>query len=200
MTLALFDFDGTITTHDSLIQFIRFAVGDGAFIRGMIALSPMLTAYKLKLIPNDKAKERMLGHFFTGVDREEFMHLADTYSADHIPSIVRPAALKKIRWHQERADKVVIVSASMECWLKTWCKTQNIELIGTRLAYEDAILTGKFLTPNCYGNEKARRVREHYNLDDFESIYAYGDSRGDRELLALADHAFYKPFRGDETL
>jgi len=28
MILSLFDFDGTITTDDSLIKFIRFVVGD----------------------------------------------------------------------------------------------------------------------------------------------------------------------------
>ena len=57
MILALFDFDGTITTDDSLIKFIRFVVGDIKTLWGMILLSPMLITYKLKLIPNYKAKQ-----------------------------------------------------------------------------------------------------------------------------------------------
>ena len=56
MNLALFDFDGTITKNDSLIKFIRFAVGDLKFVFGLFILSPVLLAYKIKLIPNFKAK------------------------------------------------------------------------------------------------------------------------------------------------
>ena len=62
--LALFDFDGTITTNDSLIKFIRFAVGDTKTLFGMILLSPMLILYKLKLIPNYRAKEMMPEEFY----------------------------------------------------------------------------------------------------------------------------------------
>ena len=56
MILSLFDFDGTITTDDSLIKFIRFAVGDIKAALGLFVLSPMLIAFKLKIIPNYKAK------------------------------------------------------------------------------------------------------------------------------------------------
>jgi len=62
--LALFDFDGTITKNDSLLKFIRFAVGDIKFIQGLIALSPTLIAFKLKLMPNYEAKEKMLSWFY----------------------------------------------------------------------------------------------------------------------------------------
>ncbi len=195
MTLALFDFDGTITTDDSLIKFIRFAVGDIKFTGGMIVLLPMLTAYKLKLIPNHKAKQMMLSYFFKGMSREKFMFLTKTYSLNHINSILRPQAMEKIVWHKNQGHKIIIVSASMECWLKPWCKENDLELIGTKLEIKDNIMTGKFSTKNCYGIEKANRVKEHYNLNDFDYIYAYGDSRGDKELLALADESFYKPFR-----
>jgi len=57
------------------------------------------------------------------------------------------------------------------------------------------VVTGKLLSKNCYGIEKANRIQEVYNLSDYKHIYAYGDSRGDRELLELADESFYKPFR-----
>ncbi len=62
---------------------------------------------------------------------------------------------------------------------------------------KNGIVTGKFSTKNCYGIEKANRVQEVYNFDDYDHIYAYGDSRGDKELLELADESFYKPFRDE---
>ena len=197
--LALFDFDGTITTDDSLIKFIRFVVGDTRFATGMVLLSPMLTAYKLKLIPNYRAKQYMLAYFFKGMPEEKFIRVASEYSLDHIDTILRPEAVKKIAWHKEEGHKIVVVSASIECWLKPWCDRHELELIGTKLEIADGIVTGSFLGKNCYGIEKANRVREQYNLDDYGHIYAYGDSRGDKELLALADEHLYKPFRGEKA-
>jgi len=195
MILSLFDFDGTITTDDSLIKFIRFVVGDIKFVTGMVVLSPMLTAYKLKLIPNYKAKQYMLSYFFKGMNEEEFMKVANEYSLKHIDTILRPKAMEKIQWHKEQGHKVVIVSASIACWLKPWCAKNGLELIATKLEIKDGIVTGKLLTRNCYGIEKVNRVKEKYRLDDYETIYAYGDSRGDKELLELANESFYKPFR-----
>jgi len=193
--LALFDFDGTITKDDSLIKFIRFAVGDTQTLWGMILLSPMLILYKLKLILNYRAKEIMLSYFFKGVSEQQFKKLATEYSLNHIDKIVRPKAMKKIKWHKSQGHKVVIVSASIECWLKPWCDKNSLELIATRLEIRDSLVRGKLLTKNCYGIEKVNRVKEAYNLNDYDYIYAYGDSRGDRELLEVADERFYKPFR-----
>tara|TARA_B100000795_G_scaffold211967_1_gene165629 strand:- start:1185 stop:1775 length:591 start_codon:yes stop_codon:yes gene_type:complete len=195
MKLALFDFDGTITTDDSLIKFVRFVVGDTKFIWGMIHISPMLTAYKLKIIPNYKAKQYMLSYFFKDMSEEKFLQVAREYSLNHIKTILRPKAMEKIAWHKEQDHKVIIVSASIESWLKPWCDQNNIDLIATKLEIKEGVITGKFLTKNCYGIEKAHRVQEAYNLSDYDHIYAYGDSRGDKELLVLADERFYKPFR-----
>ena len=194
MTLALFDFDGTITTDDSLIKFIRYAVGERKTFFGMMSLSPMLLAYKLKLIPNYEAKEKMLGYFFGGMDELKFQEIAREYSLKKIDQIVRPAALEKIEWHKQEGHKVTIVSASMECWLKPWCERNGIELISTRLERSGGIITGKFDGRNCHGPEKAKRVKKRFILEDFEYIYAYGDSSGDKELLELAHDKNYRVF------
>ena len=193
--LALFDFDGTITTEDSLIQFIRFAKGNISYILGMLLLSPMLVLYKLKLIPNYKAKQLMLSYYFKGMNAQKFKEVAEVYSLEHIDIILRPKAMKKITWHQEQGHKIVIVSASMQCWLKPWCLKHDIDLISTELEILDNKLTGTFSTKNCYGVEKENRVKQIYTLNKYEYIYAYGDSSGDKELLALANESFYKPFR-----
>lgn len=195
MNIAFFDFDGTITTDDSLLKFIRFVVGDMKFIMGLCVLSPMLVIYKLKLIPNYMAKQMMLSYFFKGMAEKDFMAVASRYSLEHIDTIVRSLAMEKIRWHQERGDKVVVVSASLECWLKPWCEIHNLDVLATRLKIEEGIVTGQFLTKNCYGIEKEYRIKEAYDLSNYTHIYAYGDSRGDREMLALADTKEYKPFR-----
>ena len=195
MTLALFDFDGTITTDDSLLNFIRFVVGDRRFLLGLVVLSPMLVLYKFKLIPNYKAKQYMLSWFFKGMSKDAFLKVANEYSLVHIDKILRPKAIEKINWHKNQGHKVVVVSASIECWLRPWCEKNSLELIATKLEIKDDIVTGKLLSKNCYGVEKVNRIKEIYNLKDFEYIYSYGDSIGDKQMLELAHEKFYKPFR-----
>ena len=193
--IAFFDFDGTITTDDSLLKFIRFVVGDRRFLLGLVVLSPMLVLYKLKLIPNYKAKQYMLSWFFKGMSKDAFLKVANEYSLVHIDKILRPKAIEKINWHKNQGHKVVVVSASIECWLRPWCEKNSLELIATKLEIKDDIVTGKLLSKNCYGVEKVNRIKEIYNLKDFEYIYSYGDSIGDKQMLELAHEKFYKPFR-----
>jgi len=193
--IAFFDFDGTITTDDSLLKFIRFVVGDRRFLLGLVVLSPMLVLYKLKLIPNYKAKQYLLSWFFKGMRKVDFLKVANEYSLVHIDKILRPKAIEKINWHKNQGHKVVVVSASIECWLRPWCEKNNLELIATKLEIKDDIVTGNLLTKNCYGVEKVNRIKEAYDLEKFDYIYAYGDSSGDKQMLSLAHENFYKPFR-----
>jgi len=192
--IAFFDFDGTITTHDSLMKFIRFAVGSRKFLIGCLILSPLLILYKLKFIPNDVAKQQMLSYFFKGWAESVFNKIATKYSLEEISHIVRPKAMQRIMWHKNEGHTVVVVSASLESWLAPWCQQNGMDVIATQFEILDGIVTGLFLSKNCYGAEKSIRIREKYNLNEFEYIYAYGDSSGDNEMLALADEKYYKPF------
>jgi len=194
MRLALFDFDGTITTKDSMFEFINYAVGTPRYYLGLILLSPMLSAYMLKFIPSYRAKEMLLSHFFKGYSRDKFTDIATRYSSDQIDHIVRYKAIEKIKFHQDRGDRVIIVSASIECWLKSWCNINNIELISTKLLFINDRFSGRLESRNCYGIEKVNRIKEVIDLDDFDHIYAYGDSSGDIEMLKISDESYYKPF------
>ena len=193
--LAIFDFDGTITIDDSLIKFLCFAKGHLKFYLGMLILSPMLVAYKCKIISNDNAKQYLLSYFLRDMQLEDFSSLATEYALNHIDRITRDLAMQKILWHKEQGHKVVVVSASIEAWIKPWCDSKQIDLLATKLEYTEQCLTGKFSSPNCYGAEKVKRLKIAYDIDSFDYIYAYGDSRGDREMLELADEKNFKPFR-----
>jgi HAD superfamily hydrolase (TIGR01490 family) len=195
--LALFDFDGTISYEDTLFKFIRYAVGDLKMILGLIVLSPMLVLYKLKLMPNYKAKELLLAYFFKGMEEKEFKNKANEYSLNCLNSIIRTKAIERIYWHKKQNHKVIIVSASIEEWLEPWCQKNDLELLATKLEFKNGIVSGKFFTKNCYGLEKVNRLKEKYDLSIFDYIYAYGDSKGDEQLLSLADEKFYKPFRNN---
>ena len=193
--LVLFDFDGTITTKDTLLEFIRFYHGTPKFIAGFAAASPWLVLMKLKLYKNYKAKQKVLQWFFSGQDQSTFDDKCHEFSEKILPSLIRPKALLEIEKHKKEEATLVVISASAENWVRPWCEKNNIGCIATRLETADGKLTGRISGFNCYGAEKERRIRECYPLSEFSEIIAYGDSRGDLEMLSLAQQQFYKPFR-----
>jgi len=187
MNIAFFDFDGTVTSKDSLLGFIGFAVGKPSYYLGLLLLSPMLTAYVLKLIPNYQAKQILISYYFKGWDIHQFEQVAEQYALKEIPKIIRQNALEAVLKHQSNGDEVVIVSASMQNWLQVWCDKYGLALIATKLEVEQGKLTGQFASKNCYGDEKVNRIKQAYDLERYDCIYAYGDSKGDNAMLKLAD-------------
>jgi phosphatidylglycerophosphatase C len=192
MNLALFDFDGTITFKDTLFDFILYSTGRRTFIPGLFILLPVMILYFIKIIPNWKAKELVLSYFFKGWDTDWFNEAALKYSNERIPVILRKEAIDGLNYHVSQKDKIVIVSASVETWIKGWCMKNGFDLIGTRLEIIDKKITGKLLTKNCNGIEKVNRINEKYILKDYNKIYAYGDSRGDMPMLGLADEKYFR--------
>ena len=193
-TIAFFDFDGTVTTKDSFIETIKFHKGKQAFYIGFTLLMPMLVLYKLKLIPNWKAKELVLQYFFKNTPIAIFEAAAANFATTEIPKMLRPKAIEKLIWHKDNGHRIVIVSASATHWLRAWTEALNLELIGTELEIKEANITGRLASANCYGKEKANRIKALIDLSEYDTIYAYGDSRGDREMLALATHPHYRYF------
>ena len=193
--IAFFDFDGTITTRDTFLEFIKFYKSDWRFYLGFLLYSPYLIAFKLKLLPNYTAKQKILTHFFKGEQVRNFQEACDKFSDARLPALIRPKALIEIERLREAGFRILIVSASAENWIQKWASQQKLELLGTRLAVTDGKINGKIEGRNCYGEEKVCRIKEEIDLSAYKEIYAYGDSSGDKQMLAIATHPFFKPFR-----
>lgn len=193
--IAFFDFDGTITTKDTLLEFIKYCKGTIPFYIGFLLSSPWLVAYKLKIISNQKAKERVLRYFFKDTAAETFDEYCKRFAIEKIPALVRPGALNEIKKLQAEGVTVVIVSASPANWVMRWAEKHNLLTIATILETKGGKLTGNIVDRNCHGEEKVCRIQKQYTLSEFETVYAYGDSSGDKPMLNLARYKFYKPFR-----
>lgn len=194
-SLALFDFDGTITKKDSFLEFIKFYRGKLPFFLGLLVLSPLLILMKLKFLRNSKVKEITFGFFFRNEPYQKFTEKCKEFSLKIIPRLIKQNAFLTLETHVKNGDRVVIVSASAENWLQDWCKSMNIELIGTKLQIINGLITGKIDGKNCYGPEKVTRLKQYLNVSEYQQIYAYGDSRGDYELLELAHQKRYQYFK-----
>lgn len=187
-----FDFDGTLTTKDTLIEFIRFAKGTIAFGCGFLRYAPLLVLMKIGLYPNWKAKQKVFAHFFKGITIEDFDSICQAFAASS-HHLLRPKGIEAIHQAQNEGAEVLIVSASIDNWVQPFFA--NVKVLGTQIEVIDGKLTGRFLTKNCYGQEKVNRILSLYpNRQDYY-LTAYGDSRGDKELLTFADESHFKPFR-----
>lgn len=187
-TIAIFDFDGTLTRKDTFIEFIRFCHGSFKLYLGLILLSHYLISYKLGLYPNYKAKQKVFSFFFKGMRYENFYKKGISFSSI-IPSFLKQEQMKKLKEHQEYKHDIYIVSASIKEWIMPWCELNGINnIICTEIEVDkNQLLTGKFKTQNCYGAEKVKRFVEIEPNRNNYYLYAYGDSRGDKAILNFAD-------------
>jgi len=187
-----FDFDGTLTTKDSLLEFIRYAKGSCGLWLGFLRYVHLLILMKLGFYPNWKAKQKVFAHFFKGMTIEDFDAICQEFAASS-KHLLRPKGIETIDKAINEGTDVLIVSASIDNWVQPFFA--NVKVLGTQIEVKDGVLTGRFLTKNCYGEEKVNRLKAVYpNRQDYH-LTAFGDSRGDKELLAFADESHYKPFR-----
>lgn len=181
-----FDFDGTLTTRDTLLEFIRYACGTPRFLLGFLLHAPLLVLMKLRLYPNGRTKERIFSWFFRGMTIEEFDALCQRFAHTH-RHLLRADIVRQLEQALAEGSGVLIVSASIDNWVQPFFP--SVTVLGTQIEVVDGSLTGRFLTPNCYGQEKVRRILALHPYRSSYHLTAYGDSRGDRELLAFADEA-----------
>lgn len=196
--IAFFDFDGTITTKDTLLEVIKHQKGRALFYTGFLLNMPTLVGLKLKLVSNQKAKERMLRHFFRGMEISSFQNACDRFIDEALPAMIRLDAIEEIQKLKAEGFEVVVVSASPANWIKKWADANGIGLIATNLQYTEGTITGYIDGINNNAEEKVARIKAAYNLAEYDEIYCYGDSSGDKPMLALGTKAFYKPFRGKQ--
>ena len=196
--IVFFDFDGTITNSDSLSKFFRYYKNGTKYYRVKYYTSfyDSLKFY-FNEIDVSKYKEIIIREMFRGQCFNSIKKDASIFFKKVLINDIRPAAKKTIIDHQNKLDKIVIVSASLDIFLNDFCKENSIDLISNKLEVVDGICTGQLIGKDCNGEEKVNRVMNNYNLKNYDQIYAYGDTENDKPLLAIADFSYFKPFRQD---
>lgn len=195
-SLALFDFDGTITTGDSFLAMLRYELGDVRVLIGLLRWSPWLFGYLIGFVSRTSMKKSILQWAFGGWTKAQIEETCQRFTENRLPQLIRGDALQRLQEHRDRGDLVYVVSASPEEWVKPWCDSQGVECIATRLAYDlREQFAGHLIGLNCHGVEKVRRIRQAISLDEYPIRYAYGDTRGDLPMLGLAQFRGYKVFK-----
>ncbi len=109
---------------------------------------------------------------------------------------IKPQAMERLHWHKQQGHDCILVSASLELYLVPWAKRHGFQdILASRLEIDQkGRVTGQLIGKNCWGAEKRRRLIELLGPQKYYQLYAYGDSRGDQELLEIADYPFYRLF------
>jgi phosphatidylglycerophosphatase C len=189
---AAFDFDGTLTRRDSLLAFLLFFLGTRRLLSKVAAELPVLAGYVAGVIPNHAAKERFLVRCLGGQAVDRVRESGRRFAEQDLPRLLRPEMMRRLNEHWRLGHTCVLVSASLDVYLLPWAHRAGFHhVLCSQLEVDPAgNLSGRLLSGNCYGPEKARRLAAI--LPDSVELYVYGDSRGDREMLAMADHRYYR--------
>lgn len=186
--LAAFDLDGTLTRRDTLMPFLLRTIGRERTYRALLACSlPLARAAALGGPHRDQAKAVVLQRVFGGLPLAALAEAAESF-ADHVVAHgLRPDVRARVDWHREEGHELVLVSASPELYVTPIGRRLGFDaVLATRLEVDaDGRLTGRIEGVNCRGPEKVVRLRQ-WRGGSVTVAYAYGDSAGDREMLALA--------------
>jgi phosphatidylglycerophosphatase C len=149
--------------------------------------------------PTGLAKARLLHLTLSGRTLAEMEDWTARWLARDFPGQLQDWTLARLAWHREAGHCCVLVSASPDIYLQRVARELGFDgLICTEMQVQDARLTGRLQTPNCHGEQKVLRLKawlsERFGADFTEAmtLYAYGDTAGDKPMLRLATQAWYR--------
>ena len=194
--IVAFDFDGTLTVSDSFTRFLRWRAGAGGWFGGLARMAPDLAAY-IGHRDRGRLKAASVREFLKGVPRVQLEEDAEAFAGQVWPGFLRYDALACWNDWGKRGAYRVIVTASPQTTVAPFARRLEADaLLGTQLVFDgDDRVTGAFAGANCRGEEKVRRLRAAFGAD-MQLAAAYGDTTGDTEMLAIADEAGFRRFKG----
>ena len=200
--VAAFDFDGTLTRGDTLLPFLAAGLGLPRFAWALLRTSPWLVGHALRLVRNDIAKARLFAACLSELPAEVAAQWAERWAREQLPRQLRgpqDPVIRQLAWHRARGHCCVMVSASPDIYLEKAAAALGFDgLVCTQMEVQAGQLTGRMRSPNCHGEQKVIRLQAwlagRHNASTLAgmTLYAYGDTAGDKPMLKLAQHAWYR--------
>jgi len=208
--VAVFDLDGTLTTRDTSLPFLRAAAGRWALAKGLL-WAGVCAPWDLVRVRGDEAlpekstlgdvggrwesllHERVASRTLAGMSLPAIESAARSFADTIKRTFLRNDALGRIEEHRRAGHHLILASASLEVYLDPLCTSLGFDqVVGTRLEIRDGVATGRFDGLPCWGMEKLRRVRVALDPARGDILaHVYGNSRGDHPLLQAAQRATY---------
>ncbi len=192
--VVAFDFDGTLTCRDSFVAFLTWRAGATAAAAGALRLLPAALTYAVRR-DRGALKAAVADRLLGPVRRARLQADAQRFCDERYDSLMRSDAVACWDDWRRRGARLFIVTASPDILVAPFARRLAADgLIGTRLAFDrEERFTGCLDGPNCRGPEKVSRLRAELG-PTLTLQAAYGDTDGDREMLALAETPGLKVF------
>ncbi|QEY72433.1 HAD-IB family phosphatase [Pseudomonas denitrificans (nom. rej.)] len=192
--LSVFDFDGTLTRHDSFLPFLWFAFGTLGCLRRLPALLLPSLGFLVRRVSRDELKARLIAVFLRGIEAKWLSDRAQAYCRFIWGYLLRPEGLRGVATELESGAQVTLCSASPALVLRPFAERLGVRLIGTELEVVDGRLTGRIVGGNCRAENKVLRLQAKYGpLTDYR-LRAWGDTQGDHALLRAAQDPHWRVF------
>lgn len=186
MDLALFDFDGTLTTRETFADVLAACTPRWRWVLGRIVLAPCVLAHRGGVLSAHGLRTMATGVAFAGRNAADVQAAMRAAALRLLPALECASMRTHLQRHRARGDRIVVVSGNYEWWLRAWCDAQGLECLASQLEVRRTRLTGRYRGAQCVGPAKAQRVRAHLDLSAYAQVHAYGDTREDAALLDLA--------------
>ncbi len=188
--LILIDLDGTLYLGDTFIDFLKLIQGNRTTYLLLLRYLLPLLATKIGFGDAGSIKEQIIAKLFKGKTKKQLHQYGQLFVEKYFEKNKNKKLLNQL---SKLNGRKVIVSASLDWWVSEIAKKLSMEYISTRTSYEnpEKIFTGLFSTPNCNNQEKHIRITKEINLSDYPTIFAFGNSKGDKYMFQLANHPYW---------
>lgn len=191
--LYLFDFDGTLTYKDTMFLYLKF-YNPSKFNIQFIKHIPLFVLLKMKLADPEKIKKSFIASILKGERKHKIEAKSQEFFKENYPQIIRENALDFIKNIDRQSTTCFVVSASLDIWVQPFADLFKMKLIATQAEFKDEIFTGNFIGKNCNGMEKVNRIKAELGDKKFDKSIAFGDTSGDKEMLAWANEGQFEFF------
>ena len=191
--LYLFDFDGTLTYKDTMFLYLKF-YDSAKFKVQFIKHIPLFVLLKLKLADPEKVKKSFISSILKGERKAKIERKSQEFFEKYYPEVFRENALEFIKNIDRTQIESYIVSASLDIWVKPFADKLEINLLATKAEFKEDIFTGNFIGKNCNGSEKVNRIKAAIEGRKYDKTIAFGDTSGDKEMLAWANEGQFEFF------
>jgi len=188
---AIFDLDGTITKADTYLDFLTgYMRRHPRLLAQLPALACAATLYAIRARSNSWLKQTFLRLIVGRTTRAELGEWTEEFIEHLLKKGLRSSALHAIEHHRRAHHLLIIATASFDFYVEPLAGELGFDhVVCTHAAWtEGGTLTGQLASRNCYGEEKLRRLQEHFGAHRKEwYLHGYSDHHSDASFLAWVD-------------
>ncbi|MGE4350785.1 MAG: HAD family hydrolase [Bdellovibrionales bacterium] len=184
--IAIFDFDGTLARHDSLLPFLLAAAGWPRCLMAAVLSSPAFLFAPQGADRRTRFKEAWLKRSLKGLNPSTLGAAVDRMR--RWPQWM--ASAQALREHHAQGHHILIATGSLDLYIREMLGDLPYDgILATEMEVKDGLLTGEMASGNCTRDRKAERVKAYLQSHGpFEESWAYGNAPHDLPMMALTTH------------